>query len=235
MLRPRSHQGARALRPRSTTPRRARWSIDYKSSDVTEQKAADQRARESLQLKMYALAQQQMTGRLPARVELRFLESGLTGGHVPTESDLAEARSAIEAAAAGIRARQLRRHARATRRAATVPTTRSAPAPPPANRRSPMKLKANGIEINYDKQGSGPVVTLSHSLGLRSLTCGTSRLPPSAAHYTVLRFDTRGPRSDQRARGRLLARPAVRATSEGPPRWSRHRARRTSWASPWAG
>ena len=27
-----------------------------------------------------------------------------------------------------------------------------------------MKLKANGIEINYDKQGSGPVVTLSHSL-----------------------------------------------------------------------
>jgi DNA helicase-2/ATP-dependent DNA helicase PcrA len=80
--------------------------IDYKSSDVTEQKAADRRARESLQLKMYALAQKEMTGRLPARVELRFLESGLTGGHVPTESDLAEAREAIEAAAAGIRARR---------------------------------------------------------------------------------------------------------------------------------
>ena len=79
--------------------------IDYKSSDVTEQKAADRRARESLQLKMYALAQKEMTGRLPARVELRFLESGLTGGHTPTEGDLAEAREAIEAAAAGIRAR----------------------------------------------------------------------------------------------------------------------------------
>ena len=30
--------------------------VDYKSSDVTEQKKADQRARESLQLKIYALA-----------------------------------------------------------------------------------------------------------------------------------------------------------------------------------
>jgi DNA helicase-2/ATP-dependent DNA helicase PcrA len=79
--------------------------IDYKSSDVTEQNAADRRARESLQLKMYALAQKEMTGHLPARVELRFLESGLTGGHVPTEGDLAEAREAIETAAAGIRAR----------------------------------------------------------------------------------------------------------------------------------
>ena len=80
--------------------------IDYKSSDVTEQKAADRRARESLQLKMYALAQKEMTGRLPARVELRFLESGLAGRHAPTEKDLAEAREAIEAAAAGIRARR---------------------------------------------------------------------------------------------------------------------------------
>ncbi len=80
--------------------------IDYKSSDVTEQKKADQRARESLQLKMYALAQKEMTGRLPARVELRFLESGLAGHHKPTEKDLGEARDAIEAAAAGIRARR---------------------------------------------------------------------------------------------------------------------------------
>jgi DNA helicase-2/ATP-dependent DNA helicase PcrA len=80
--------------------------IDYKSSDVTEQKAADRRARESLQLKMYALARKEMTGRLPARVELRFLESGLAGCHVPTEQDLADARQAIEAAAAGIRARR---------------------------------------------------------------------------------------------------------------------------------
>ena len=80
--------------------------VDYKSSDVTEQKKADQRARESLQLKIYALAQERTTGQLPARVELRFLESGLTGRHRPTDRDLAEAEAAIAAAAAGIRARR---------------------------------------------------------------------------------------------------------------------------------
>jgi DNA helicase-2/ATP-dependent DNA helicase PcrA len=80
--------------------------IDYKSSDVTEQKKADQRARESLQLRIYALAQQKMTGRLPARVELRFLESGLAGSYRPTAEDLTSAADAVEAAAAGIRARR---------------------------------------------------------------------------------------------------------------------------------
>jgi DNA helicase-2/ATP-dependent DNA helicase PcrA len=80
--------------------------IDYKSSDVTEQKRADQRARESLQLAMYAYAQREMTGRMPAGVELRFLESGLAGRHRPTEKDLAGAVAAVEAAAAGIRARR---------------------------------------------------------------------------------------------------------------------------------
>jgi len=80
--------------------------VDYKSSDVTDQKKADQRARESLQLKIYALAQHEMTGRLPARVELRFLESGLTGRHQPGVDDLAEAREAIAEAARGIRRRE---------------------------------------------------------------------------------------------------------------------------------
>jgi len=80
--------------------------IDYKSSDVIEQKRADQRARESLQLKIYALAQRVMTGELPARVELRFLESGLVGSYRPTEPDLMEAEMAIKEAAAGIRARE---------------------------------------------------------------------------------------------------------------------------------
>jgi DNA helicase-2/ATP-dependent DNA helicase PcrA len=79
--------------------------VDYKSSDVTDPKKADQRARESLQLKIYALAWKAMTSRLPARVELSFLESGLVGRHRPTEADLAEARAAIEAAARGIRQR----------------------------------------------------------------------------------------------------------------------------------
>jgi DNA helicase-2/ATP-dependent DNA helicase PcrA len=80
--------------------------IDYKSSDVTEQKRADQRARDSLQLKIYALAWKAMTGGLPAAVELRFLESGLRGRHRPGETDLAAAREAVEAAARGIRQRR---------------------------------------------------------------------------------------------------------------------------------
>ncbi|MFQ5532339.1 MAG: ATP-dependent helicase, partial [Candidatus Methylomirabilales bacterium] len=53
--------------------------IDYKSSDVRQPKEANRRARESLQLAIYALAYRQMFGEIPARVELHFLESGLTG------------------------------------------------------------------------------------------------------------------------------------------------------------
>src|SRR6266545_4983420 len=54
-----------------------------------------------------------------------------------------------------------------------------------------MKLKANGIEINYDKQGSGPMVTLSHSLGC-DLHMWDEQVTALASQYTVLRFDTRG-------------------------------------------
>ena len=79
--------------------------IDYKSSDVTEQQKADDRARKSLQLQIYALAIKEMTGRLPARVELRFLESGLVGSHKPGDRDVEAAKAAIKAAAAGIRRR----------------------------------------------------------------------------------------------------------------------------------
>ncbi len=80
--------------------------IDYKSSDIREQKKADSGAQESLQLKIYALAWKEMFGRLPEEVQLRYLESGLIGSHRPTEQDLADAEEAIEEAAAGIRARE---------------------------------------------------------------------------------------------------------------------------------
>jgi DNA helicase-2/ATP-dependent DNA helicase PcrA len=80
--------------------------IDYKSSDVRELDRADARAADSLQLKLYALAWREMFGRLPARVELRFLESGLVGRAIPTEEDAAEAAEAVGEAATGIRARR---------------------------------------------------------------------------------------------------------------------------------
>jgi DNA helicase-2/ATP-dependent DNA helicase PcrA len=80
--------------------------VDYKSSDVRELERAEERAAESLQLQIYALAWREMLGRLPARVELRFLESGVTGGHTPTAEDAEAALAAVRAAAVGIRARR---------------------------------------------------------------------------------------------------------------------------------
>jgi DNA helicase-2/ATP-dependent DNA helicase PcrA len=80
--------------------------IDYKTSEVTRQKDADRRAADSLQLKVYALAWREMTGALPQRVELRFIESAVIGRHVPGEEDIAEAVDNVKTAAAGIRARR---------------------------------------------------------------------------------------------------------------------------------
>ena len=52
---------------------------DYKSSDVRDPVKARQRARESLQLQIYAMGYEAMTGRLPDAVAMHFLESGLVG------------------------------------------------------------------------------------------------------------------------------------------------------------
>ena len=80
--------------------------VDYKTSEVTRQKDADRRVADNLQLKMYALAWREMTGRLPQWVELRFIETHVVGRREPIDADLDEARAAIGAAAAGIRARR---------------------------------------------------------------------------------------------------------------------------------
>ena len=80
--------------------------IDYKTSEVTRQKDADRRVAGSLQLKMYALAWREMTGALPQRVELRFIDSAVVGRHSPTAEDAEAAITAVEAAATGIRARR---------------------------------------------------------------------------------------------------------------------------------
>ncbi|PYN83560.1 MAG: hypothetical protein DMD96_01620 [Candidatus Rokuibacteriota bacterium] len=80
--------------------------IDYKTTEVTRQKDADRRVVGSLQLKMYALAWREMTGSLPQRLELRFIDSNVVGRHTPTADDLEQATEAVKAAAAGIRARR---------------------------------------------------------------------------------------------------------------------------------
>ena len=78
---------------------------DYKSSDVRDPAKARQRARDSLQLAIYAMGYEAMTGRLPDAVQLHFLESGLIGRAEVDQKRLAKARKQIAQAAAGIRAR----------------------------------------------------------------------------------------------------------------------------------
>ena len=58
--------------------------LDFKTGDVGTAAKAQHRAEESLQLAIYALAHFRITGALPARVELRFLESDLVGGFAPS-------------------------------------------------------------------------------------------------------------------------------------------------------
>jgi DNA helicase II / ATP-dependent DNA helicase PcrA len=77
---------------------------DYKSSDVRDPDKARQRARDSLQLTIYAMGWQAQTGRLPDAVQLSFLETGLVGRATVDERRLARGRAAIEQAASGIRA-----------------------------------------------------------------------------------------------------------------------------------
>jgi DNA helicase-2/ATP-dependent DNA helicase PcrA len=79
--------------------------VDFKTGDVREEKAAEKRARDSLQLDLYALAHLRTRGRLPERVELRFLETGLVAGKRPTLEDAAKTEARVRSAADAIRQR----------------------------------------------------------------------------------------------------------------------------------
>ena len=76
---------------------------DYKSSDVRDPVKARQRARESLQLQIYAMGYEAMTGRLPDQVALHFLDSGLIGRVDVEPKRIARARERISTVAEGIR------------------------------------------------------------------------------------------------------------------------------------
>jgi len=80
--------------------------LDFKTGEVTDPKAAQKRANESLQLDIYALAHLRTKGRLPDRVELRFLESGLAAGRTPSLDEVSRTEERIRAAADGIRRRE---------------------------------------------------------------------------------------------------------------------------------
>ncbi|MGH2444814.1 MAG: ATP-dependent helicase, partial [Candidatus Limnocylindria bacterium] len=77
---------------------------DYKSSDVRDLATANRRARESLQLSIYALAHEAQHGALPDELALHFLESGIVGRVAPGEGRLEKAQERVAFAAEGIRA-----------------------------------------------------------------------------------------------------------------------------------
>jgi DNA helicase-2/ATP-dependent DNA helicase PcrA len=112
---PNPHEGRESARIRPAAdvveptlpllPRERVTITDYKSSDVRDPAKARQRARDSLQLTIYAMGYEAMTGRLPDAVQLHFLETGLVGRAEVDERRLARGRERITRAAEGIRAR----------------------------------------------------------------------------------------------------------------------------------
>ena len=79
--------------------------VDFKSSEIRTQEDADRRAKESLQLFIYALAYQKTEGEIPKTVELHFLDTGLVGCAEATEERLFKFTEKIYEAAKGIRSR----------------------------------------------------------------------------------------------------------------------------------
>ena len=79
--------------------------IDFKTSDVREEKAAQKKAKESIQLMLYALAYRENFKKLPAGCELHFVESGLVGKAVFEEKHIEKALNMIDEVAKGIRTR----------------------------------------------------------------------------------------------------------------------------------
>jgi len=79
--------------------------VDFKTSEVREEGKADQRAQDSLQLRLYALAYREVHGRLPDRMELHFLSpEGVVVGSVRPEPDwVSQVEEVIDRVAEGIR------------------------------------------------------------------------------------------------------------------------------------
>jgi DNA helicase-2/ATP-dependent DNA helicase PcrA len=77
--------------------------VDYKSSDVRDQDKANSKARDSLQLQVYAMAFESESNQLPSQVQLHFLDSGLVGTASPDPKRLMKAKAELKSAATGIR------------------------------------------------------------------------------------------------------------------------------------
>lgn len=76
---------------------------DYKTSEVDDNKKADKKAKDSLQLATYALAWKTMMGRLPELTTLDYIETGVRGAFVPTDTSIEALLIKIQQVADGIR------------------------------------------------------------------------------------------------------------------------------------
>ncbi len=76
---------------------------DYKTSDVDDQKKADKKAKDSLQLATYALAWRSMMGKLPQAATLDYIETGVRGTTSPTDTSIDALLQKIQQVVDGIR------------------------------------------------------------------------------------------------------------------------------------
>jgi DNA helicase-2/ATP-dependent DNA helicase PcrA len=79
--------------------------LDFKTGAVDDERKAQERAANSVQLDLYALAYLRTTGRLPDWVELRFLETGIAGGRQPTRERAEAMEAQVQEVAAAVRSR----------------------------------------------------------------------------------------------------------------------------------
>lgn len=79
--------------------------MDFKATDIKDQKEADKKASDSLQMDLYALSYVKTQGTPLFQTELYFLESGIIGRAVKGEKELTRAWEKIKEAESGIRAR----------------------------------------------------------------------------------------------------------------------------------
>ena len=77
--------------------------IDYKSSRIEDERKARRRAKNSLQLAIYALAYYKIFGKIPDSVRLHFLETGVIGEASLNKKDLEITIQKIKEASRGIR------------------------------------------------------------------------------------------------------------------------------------
>jgi DNA helicase-2/ATP-dependent DNA helicase PcrA len=82
--------------------------IDYKASRVKDQKEADKKTRESLQMDLYALSFQKTQSRKLYETRLHFLESDVIGHASKGKTEIKRALSKIEEVSAGIKRQNFR-------------------------------------------------------------------------------------------------------------------------------